>query len=41
MAAVPPAPVAHSWVDIPNVGNFNLGSKAGQEIFEKKTKGLK
>ena len=41
MAAVPPAPAADSWVDNTNVGNFNLGTKAGQEIFEKKTKSLK
>ena len=41
MAAVPLAPAADSWVDNPNVGNFNPGTKAGQEIFEKKTQGLK
>ena len=40
MAAVPPAPAADSWVDNLNVGNFNPGTKAGQAIFEKKTKGL-
>ena len=33
LAAVPPDPVAESWVDNPNVGNFNPGTKAGQEIF--------
>ena len=27
MAAVPPAPAADSWVDNPNVGNFNPGKK--------------
>ena len=41
MAAVPPAPEAESWVDNPNVGNFNSGKKVGQVIFENKTKGLK
>ena len=33
MAAVPPASVADSWVDNPNVDNFNIRTKAGQEIF--------
>ena len=41
MAAVPPAPEADSWFDNPNVGNFNPGTKSGQAILEKKTKGLK
>ena len=41
MAAVPPAPTADSWVDKPNVGNFNTGIKVGQAIFEKNTKSLK
>ena len=41
MAAVPPAPAADSWVDNPNVGNFNPGTKSGQEIFEKNTKGFR
>ena len=40
MEAVPPAPAANSWVDNPNVGRFNPGKKSGQEIYEKKTKGL-
>ena len=40
MAAVPPAPVVDSWVDNPNVGNFNPGTKAGQASFKKKTKGI-
>ena len=41
MAEIPPAPAAEIWLDNPNVGNFNPGKKLGQEIFEKKTKGLK
>ena len=41
MAAPPPAQAADSWVDNPNFVNFNPGTKAGQSIFEKKTKGLK
>ena len=41
MAAEPPSPAADSWVDNPNVGNFNTGTKSGQEIFENKTKCLK
>ena len=41
IAAVPPSPAADIWVDNPNVGNFNLGKKAGQAIFEKNTKGIK
>ena len=41
MAAVPPAPSAEIWVDNPNVGNLNTGTKPRQEFFEKKTKGLK
>ena len=41
MAAVPPAPAADSWVDNPNVGNFNPGKKEGQEIFENNTKDIK
>ena len=41
MEALPPAPAAVSWVDNPNVGNFNPGKKAGQAIFEKKKKVLK
>ena len=41
MKAVPPALEADSWVDNPNFGNFNPGTKAGQVIFENKTKGLK
>ena len=41
MVALPPALAADSWADNPNVGNFNPGTKSGQEIFEKKTKGLK
>ena len=41
MTSVPPAPAADSWVDNPNVGNFNPVTKAGQAILEKKTKGLK
>ena len=41
MAAVPPVPVADSWVDNTNVGNFNPDTKSGEEIFENKTKGLK
>ena len=41
MAAVTPSPAANSWVDNPNVGNFNQGTKLGQEIFENKTKCLK
>ena len=41
MLAVPPDPTADSWVDNPDVGNFNPGTKAGQAILEKKTKGLK
>ena len=41
MAAVPPAPATDSWVDNPNVGHFNKGTKSGQEIFEKNTKGIK
>ena len=40
MAAVPPALAADSWVDNPNVGNFNPGTKSGQAIIEKKTNGL-
>ena len=41
MAAVPTAPAADSWVDNPNVGNFNPVTKAGQRILERKKKGLK
>ena len=41
MAAVPPSPAADSWVDNPNVGKFNPGTKSGQLILEKKTKGIK
>ena len=41
MAAGPTAPAANIWVDNPNVGNFNPGTKAGQAIFEKIPKGLK
>ena len=37
-AAVPPASAAEIWVDNPNFGNLNPGTKAGQKIFEKKTK---
>ena len=40
MLAVPPAQAADSWVDNPNVGHFNLGTKAGQAIFKKRTKVL-
>ena len=40
MAAVPPAPSAEIWVDNPNVGNLNPGTKPRQEFFENKTKGL-
>ena len=41
MAEVPPAPAVDSWVDNPNVCNINPGTKSGQAIFEKKTKGFK
>ena len=41
MVAVPLAQAAESWVDNPNVGNFNPGKKSGQEIFENNTKGIK
>ena len=41
MAEVPPAPATDSWVNNPNVGNFNPGTKSGQAIFENNTKGLK
>ena len=41
MAAVTPAPAAEIWVDNPNVGNLNTGTKPRQEFFENKTKGLK
>ena len=40
MAAVPPAPVAYSWDDNPNVGNFNPVTKSGHAIFENNTNGL-
>ena len=40
-ASVPPAPEAESWIDNPNVGHFNPGTKSRQEIFENNTKGLK
>ena len=33
MEAVPPAPAADSWVDNPNVINFNTRTKSGQAIF--------
>ena len=36
MAAVPPALAQDSWVDNPNVGNFNTGTKEGHPIFEKR-----
>ena len=38
MVAGPTAPAADSWVDNPNVGNFNPGKKAGQAIFRKEEK---
>ena len=41
MAVVPSSPTLDSWVGNPNVGNLNPGTKAGQAIFENKTKGLK
>ena len=41
MSSVPPAPAADSWVDNPNVCNINPGTKSGQAILEKNTKGLK
>ena len=37
-AAVPPASAAEIWVDNPNFGNLNPGTKEGQTIFENKTK---
>ena len=41
LVAGPPDPAADSWVDNPNVGNFDPGTKAGQAIIEKITKVLK
>ena len=36
MSEVPLALAADSWVDNPNVGNFNPGKKSGQSIFANK-----
>ena len=41
MASVPPALAPDSWVYNQNVGNFNPGTKAGQAVFKRNTKGLK
>ena len=41
MSAVPPALAADIWVYNPNVCCFTPRTKAGHEILEKKTKGLK
>ena len=40
MSEVPLALAADSWVDNPNVGNFNPGKKSGQYIFANKIKCL-
>ena len=40
IAAAPPAPVTITWTENPNIGKFNPGTKAGQAIFERKTKSL-